>query len=99
MENINEQLNHFFNTHGPIFKKFIPSSNLLLKEGRYFGNNKLFTLVNNIFTWIHQRWFKGCLSLFNCFIDMRPELMSPFFVKKQVFFPSKACFFDKKWTQ
>ena len=32
---------------------------------------------------------KGCLSLFNCFIDMRPELMSPFFVKKNMFFPSK----------
>jgi hypothetical protein len=25
---------------------------------------------------------KGCLSLFNYFIDMRPEVMSPFFVKK-----------------
>ena len=33
---------------------------------------------------------KGCLFLFNYFIDMRPTLMSPFFVK--------TCFFDKKWT-
>ena len=31
---------------------------------------------------------KGCLSLFNYFIDMSPTLMSPFFVKK-------TCFFNK----
>ena len=28
---------------------------------------------------------KGCLSIFNCFIDIKPELMSPFFVKKTCF--------------
>ena len=41
---------------------------------------------------------KGCLSLFNYFIDMSPTLMSPFFVEKTRFFPSKTCFFHKKWT-
>ena len=34
---------------------------------------------------------KGCLSLFNYFIDMSPTLMIPFFVKK-------TCLFNKKWT-
>ena len=38
---------------------------------------------------------KGCLSLFNYFIDMRPEVMSPFFVKKNMFFPTKTRFFTK----
>ena len=28
---------------------------------------------------------KGCLFLFNCFIDMRPTLLSPFFVEKTFF--------------
>ena len=28
---------------------------------------------------------KGCLSLFNYFIDMSPTLMSPFFVEKTCF--------------
>ena len=28
---------------------------------------------------------KGCLSLFNSFIDKNPTLMSPFIVKKHVF--------------
>ena len=34
---------------------------------------------------------KGCLSLFNYFIDISPTLKSPLFAKK-------TCFFDKKWT-
>ena len=38
---------------------------------------------------------KGCLSLFNHFIDMSPTLMSPFFVEKTCFFPSKTCFSTK----
>ena len=41
---------------------------------------------------------KGCLSLFNYFIDMSPTHMSPFFVERTCLFPSKTCFFDKKWT-
>ena len=36
-----------------------------------------------------KKWIKnvdkGCISLFNHFIDMSPTLMSPFFVKKHVF--------------
>ena len=39
---------------------------------------------------------KGCLSLFNHFIDMRPEVMGPFFVKKKhVFFLEKHVFSTK----
>ena len=42
---------------------------------------------------------KGCLFLFNCFIDISPMLMSPFFVKKKhVFFLQKHVFSTKKWT-
>ena len=39
---------------------------------------------------------KGCLSLFNYFIDMRPEVMSPFFVKKKHVFSYKNMFFRQK---
>ena len=42
--------------------------------------------------------YKYCLKLFNYFIDMSLTLMSPFFVKKQVFEGKKPCFFNKKWT-
>ena len=63
----------------------------------FFQNYHLY--IVNIFC---KKWFsfqveinkiltKGCLSLFNYFIDRRPTLMSPFFVEK-------TCFFDKKWT-
>ena len=38
---------------------------------------------------------KGCLSLINCFIDMSPELMSPFFVKRHVFSLQKNVFLTK----
>ena len=41
---------------------------------------------------------KGCLSLFSYFIDMKPKLMSPFFVEKTCVWRKKTCFFDKKWT-
>ena len=41
---------------------------------------------------------KGCLSLFNYFVDMSPTLMSPFFAEKHGFFLQKHVFFDKKWT-
>ena len=41
---------------------------------------------------------KGCLSLFNYFIDMSPTHMSPFFVEKNLSFSFKNMFFDKKWT-
>ena len=45
-----------------------------------------------------QGWLlsKGCLSLLNYFIDMKPELMSPFFVKKTCFFLQKHVFFWQK---
>ena len=39
---------------------------------------------------------KGCLSLFNYFLDMSPTLMSPFFVKKHGFFSIKNMFFRQK---
>ena len=39
---------------------------------------------------------KGCLSLFNYYIEMSPM---HFLMKKHGFFPSKTCFFDKKWIQ
>ena len=38
---------------------------------------------------------KGCLSLFSYFIDRRPTLMSPFFVKKTCFFLEKHVFSTK----
>ena len=41
--------------------------------------------------YISQIIFKGCLSLFNYFIDMRPEIMSQFFCQKTMFFPTKTC--------
>ena len=36
---------------------------------------------------------KGCLSLFNYFIDMSPTLLSPFFVEKTWFFSYNNMFF------
>merc|ERR1712051_209780 len=42
---------------------------------------------------------KGCLSLFNYFIDRSPTLMSSFFVEKTCFSRKKTCFFNKKWTR
>ena len=47
---------------------------------------------------LKQKAAKGCLSLFNYFIDMSPTHMSPFFVEKTCLFPSKTYFFNKKWT-
>ena len=48
--------------------------------------------------WVKYK-IKGCLSLFNYFIDMSPTLMSQFFVEKTCFWNiSKTCFFDKKLT-
>ena len=41
---------------------------------------------------------KGCLFLFNYFIDRSLTLMSPFFCQKNMFFKEKPRFFDKKWT-
>ena len=42
---------------------------------------------------------KGCLSLFNYFIDMiEPNVNESIFCQKNSFFPSKTCFFDKTWT-
>ena len=35
---------------------------------------------------VNKNLSKGCLSLFNHFIDMSPMLMSPFFVEKNMFF-------------
>ena len=57
---------------------------------------------NNHFLICNHNWYcttkvihtKGCLSLFNCFIDRSPTLKSP----KIWFLPWKACFFDKEWT-
>ena len=40
-----------------------------------------------------QQVTKGCLSLFNYFIDRSPTLMSPFFVKKNMFLKGKNTFF------
>ena len=41
---------------------------------------------------------KGCLSLFNYFIDMSPTLMSPFFVEKTCFFLSFLAQTEHKHT-
>ena len=38
---------------------------------------------------------KGCLSLFNYFIDMSPTQMSQFFVEKTWFSRKKTCFLTK----
>ena len=43
-----------------------------------------------------KHWAKGCLSLFNYFIDKKPELMSPFFVEKTCFCLKKHGFFWQK---
>ena len=40
---------------------------------------------------------KGCLSLFNYFIDMSPTLMSTFYSKKPPFFLQKHVFSTKIW--
>ena len=51
---------------------------MLLKSDKGFGLGK--------------KCVKGCLSLFNYFVDMNPTLMSPFFVKKTCFLKEKTCF-------
>ena len=57
------------------------------------------TRLSDFWKSVRSKMFaKGCLSLFNYFIDMSPTLMSPILVEKTCFFPSKSCFFDKKWT-
>ena len=47
-------------------------------------------VISNIFA------TKGCLSLFNHFIDMTTTLMSPFFVKKKHVFVGKKHVFSTK---
>ena len=42
--------------------------------------------VHTIDTKVVEAGTKGCLSLFNYFIDMSPTLLSPFFVEKTCFF-------------
>ena len=44
---------------------------------------------------IRRHYTKGCLFLFNYFIDIRPTLVSLFFVKKKVFEGKKHVFWTK----
>ena len=90
----------FTETSGPGTQSRSKSPSKVLEEYRAKREQEMKKILKSPksvskFTNYIEKITKGCLFLFNYFIDMRPTLMSPFFVEKT---RKKTCFFDKKWT-